>query len=109
MADYCYTLAMVQYRNGDWSDSLATIEKKKAFPGGFGASDWLVSAMDLYRLDRKEEARAALRKATEWINAQVKKAETDVGLRLEFELTRPTLEELLWEARKVLGGEVRAG
>ena len=109
VGDYWYTLAMVQYRNGDWRDSLSSLEKVKAIQGEFAASDWLVSAMALYQLDRKEEARAALRKASEWIAEQTRKAETDVGLRLEFELMRPALEDLLQEARELLGGEARVG
>lgn len=44
--DYKYTLAMVQYRNGDWRDSLASLDQLKAQEGAWDASGWLLIAMN---------------------------------------------------------------
>jgi tetratricopeptide (TPR) repeat protein len=107
--DCWYTLALAQYRNGDWRDSIATLEKLKAIMGEFGATEWLVSCMNLHQLGRKEEARTALRKARQWIEEQTRKAETDLRLRVEFELARPAIDSLLEEATRLLGGEPRVG
>ena len=106
VADYWYTLAMVQYRNGTWQGSLASLEALKARQGGeFGASDWLLSAMDLYRLNRENEARAAVAKAVEWIEERRRKAAGNALLRMEYELMRPALEALLREAQNLINGE----
>jgi tetratricopeptide (TPR) repeat protein len=106
VADYWYTLAMVQYRNGNWQDSLASLEALKARQGGeFGASDWLVSAMNLYRLNREEEAQAAVAKAVEWMEERRRKAVGNALLRMEYELMRPAVEALLREAQNLISGE----
>jgi len=109
VADYWYTLAMVQYRNGDWRDSLASLDKLKVTQGEFDACDWLVSAMNLYRLNRQEEARAAIRKAGDWIDERTRKAGDDARLRMEYEFMRSAIEGLLWEARQLLGADVSVG
>src|SRR5262249_18301765 len=93
-----------QYRNRHWSDSLASIEKLKAMEGGPGAQGWLISAMALYRLKRPEEARAALRKAVEWMDEQKRQAEASPALRQQYEEVRPTLEALRQEAESLLKG-----
>jgi len=108
-ADYWYTLAMVQYRNGDWRDSLASLDKMKVIQGDFDACDWLLSTMGLYRLNRQEEARAAFRKAGDWIDERTRKAGDDARLRMEYEFMRPAIEGLLWEARQLLGADVKVG
>ena len=48
--------------------------------------------MNLHPLGRVEEARAALRKAHDWMDNQERKAQDDVQIRLEYELIRPSLE-----------------
>src|SRR5205085_7700988 len=67
VGDYWYTLAMAQYRHGDWRQSLASLETVKAKDGGFDASAWLLVAMNRHQLGQKDEARGAWRKAVEWI------------------------------------------
>jgi tetratricopeptide (TPR) repeat protein len=108
---YWYTLAIVQYRNGDWRESLASLERLRTRDGGFGASGWLVVAMDRHQLGQKEEARAALRSAREWIREQERKAEDDAVLRFQYELMRPGIESLRHEAETLIegGGAARSG
>ena len=65
-----YTLAVVQYRNKDWRDSLDSLEKVKAKEGGFDGSCWLFVAMNRQQLKQKEEARAALCSAVDWTKEQ---------------------------------------
>jgi tetratricopeptide (TPR) repeat protein len=102
VGDYRFTLAMVQYRNDNWRDSLASLEKLKAQERGLDASGWFVSAMDLHQLGQKEDARAALRKGVEWIEERQRQAERDAMLRFQDELARPAVEALQREAENVL-------
>jgi tetratricopeptide (TPR) repeat protein len=104
LAEHWYTLAMVQYRGGIWRDSLATLEKLKAREGGFTASSWILMAMNRHRLAQKEEARAAMRKAVEWIEDYQRKAKGNAVLMLQFDMMRPEIEALMQEARDLLGG-----
>jgi tetratricopeptide (TPR) repeat protein len=105
VADYWFTLAMVQYRNGDWRESLISLEKVKAKEGSFDASDWLLMAMDRHQLRQKDEARAAFRKAIECIDEQQRKAEDNALLRFQFEMARPGIEALRREAENLIEGK----
>jgi tetratricopeptide (TPR) repeat protein len=105
VGDYWYTLATAQYRNGDWRDSLASLEKVKAREGAFDASAWLLAAMGRQRLGQREEARAALRQAGEWVEEQQRKAEGNALLRLQFEMMRPSIEALRREAEGLIEGK----
>jgi tetratricopeptide (TPR) repeat protein len=105
VGDYWYTLAMVQYRNGDWRDSLAALEKVKAKEGELDASGWFLSAMDLHQLKRREEGRAALRKGTEWIEERRRQAENNAFLRFQYEMMRPAIEGLRREAENLIEGK----
>jgi Tfp pilus assembly protein PilF len=105
VADYWYTLAMVQYRNGDWGDSMKSLEQVKARDGASDASSLLLMAMNLHQLKKREEARAALRQAVAWIEDQKRKAEDDALLRFRFELARPALESLRREAEALIEGK----
>jgi tetratricopeptide (TPR) repeat protein len=104
VGDYWFTLAVVQYRNRDWRDSLASLERVRTRDGGFSASAWLVAAMDRYQLGQKEEARAALRSAREWMRERERKAEDDAVLRFQYELMRPGIESLRREAENLIEG-----
>lgn len=108
VADYWYTLAMVQYRNSDWRESLESLEKAKVVEGESDARHWLVSALDLYHLNRQTDARAAIRKASDWIDERTGSAAT-ARLRIEYELLRPAIESLLREVRHLFGDDVRVG
>ncbi len=101
---YWYTFAMAQYRNGDWQDSLASLGRLKAIQGEYDASDWILYAMDLFQLKRIDQARSAMRKATDWLDEKRQQAEDDAMLRMELEMMRPSVESLLWEARNLIGG-----
>jgi tetratricopeptide (TPR) repeat protein len=105
VGDYWYTLALVQYRNGDWRDSLTSLERVKARDGQFGGSDWLLVAMNRHQLKQKDEARAAFRKAVEWMEEQQRKAEENAVLRFQYEMMRPALESLRREAEKLIEGK----
>jgi tetratricopeptide (TPR) repeat protein len=105
IADYWYTLAMVQYRNGDWRDSLGSLEQLKAREGAFDGSSWLLVAMNRQQLKKRDEARAALRQAIAWIEEQKRKAEDDALVRFRFELARPAIEALRREAEALIEGK----
>lgn len=105
VADNWYTLAMVQYRNGDWRDSLAALETVKARSNGFTAHDWFLSAMNLHHLDRRGEAREALKKGDEWLAERRRQAEDNPGLRIQYEFMRPAVEALRKEAESLLDGK----
>jgi tetratricopeptide (TPR) repeat protein len=105
MGDHWYTLATVQYRNGDWRDSLASLEKLKAREGALDASGWFVSAMNLHQLKRGDEAKDALRKGVEWIEERQRQAEANALLRFQFEIARPAIEALQREAENLIQGK----
>jgi len=109
VGDYWYTLAMVQYRNGDWRDSLASLEKVKLQAGGFDAMDWLLAALNRHQLKQRDEARAALRKAAEWMEEQQRQAEGNALLRFRLEMVRPTIESLRREAEDLIEGKGSSG
>jgi hypothetical protein len=104
-ADYWYTLAVAQYRNGDWRDSQASLEQVKAREGEFDATAWFLAAMNLHRLQRPDEARAAFRKGTAWIDERRRQARDNAVLQFQYELMRPTIEALQREAEQVLEGK----
>jgi tetratricopeptide (TPR) repeat protein len=105
VGNYWYTLAMVQYRNGDWQESLASLENVKAKEGEFDASDWLLVAMNRHQLKQREEARSALRKAVEWIEERRRQAEDNALLRFQYEMMRPALDALRREAENLIEGK----
>jgi tetratricopeptide (TPR) repeat protein len=109
VGNYWYTLAAAQYRNGDWRDSLASLEKMKAKEGELDASGWFLAAMDRHQLGQKGEARAALRKGVEWVMEQQRKAEGNALLRLQYEMMRPGIEALRREAEGLIEGKDPAG
>jgi hypothetical protein len=109
VGDYWYTLAMVQYRDGRWRESLASLDKVKAREGEFDASAWLLVAMNRQQLKQKDEARAALRKAGEWMAEQQRKAEGNALLRFQYETMRPSLEALKKEAENLIEGKDPGG
>jgi tetratricopeptide (TPR) repeat protein len=106
---YGYTLALVQYRNGDWRDSLASLEKVKARAGELDAYGWFLSAMDLQQLKQGDEARAALRKGVQWIDETKRKAEGDPLVRVQYEAMRPDVEAMRREAEDLIDGKGPAG
>jgi tetratricopeptide (TPR) repeat protein len=105
VGDYWYTLAMAQYRNGDWRDSLASLEQVKAREGSFVAADWLLVAMNRHQLKQRDQARSAFGKAAEWIDERKRQAEDNPLLRLQYEMMRPGLESLRREAEDLLEGK----
>jgi tetratricopeptide (TPR) repeat protein len=109
MGDCWYTLALVQYRNGDWRDSLKSLEKLQAQEGAYDGSGWLLVAMNRHQLKQREEARAALRKGVAWIEERRRQAEGNAVLRSQFELMRLTLEALRREAESLIEGKGPAG
>ena len=105
VADYWYTLAMAQYRHGDWRDSLASLETLRVRQGEASASDLVLASMNLVRLNRKAEARAALKQAARLMDEMNQKAASDALLRMEFELMRPAIEALMMEAQRLMDGD----
>ncbi len=102
---YWYTLARAQYRNGDWKDSLASLEHLKNAEGGFDALGWLLTALDRQQLGQKDEARDALRKGVERIEEMRRKAEDDARLRWQYERMRPSFESQRREAEQLIEGK----
>jgi tetratricopeptide (TPR) repeat protein len=109
IGEYWYTLAMVQYRNGDWRDSLASLDTVKVKEGELDASSLLLSGMNLHRLDRKEEARTAVKKAVEWMDERSRNSQKDALLKMEYEFMRPAVEALLKEALSLMNGQESGG
>ena len=85
--------------------SLASLDTLKAKQGEFTGSDLLLSAMNLERLNRNDEAQAAVGHAVHWMEEKSRKAGGDAFLRMEFELMRPNFEALLREAQSLMNGE----
>jgi uncharacterized protein HemY len=106
--NYWSTLATVQYRNGDWRDSLASLERVKAIEGGLDARGWFLNAMGLHRLGQREEARAAFQRGLEWVDALKRQAEVDAIFRLQYELMQPSIEALRQEAEHLIDAKVRS-
>jgi tetratricopeptide (TPR) repeat protein len=109
VAEFWHTLAVVQYRNGDWRDSLSSLEECKAQQGEFDASDWLLSAMNLFRLNRLKEAESAVMKSDQWMREAGRRAERDAMSRLEYESMRPSIEALRREAHALIDGQPDVG
>jgi tetratricopeptide (TPR) repeat protein len=104
VADYWYTLATAQYRNGDWRESLESLGKVRSQQGEWAAEDWFLAAMARHQLRQKDEARAALRKGVEWMEEQQRKAEGNTLLRIRYEMRRPGLEGMRREAEGLIRG-----
>ncbi len=102
---YWYTLAMVQYRNRDWQNSLRTIEVVKEIQDGITAHDWILIAMNRYGLNQKGEADAALAKAKDWLNDRKESAGEDPVLRIQYEILRSQIDALLREAEDLINGK----
>ena len=109
VAEFWHTLAVAQYRNGDWRDSLSSLEACKAKQGEFDASDWLLSAMHLFHLNRLKEVEFAILKSDEWMREAVRKAERDAISRLVFGSMRPSIDALRREAQALIDGQPRVG
>jgi tetratricopeptide (TPR) repeat protein len=105
VGDYWYTLAMVQYRNGDWRDSLESLEKAKDKENGFTASEWLLIAMNRHQLKQRDEAKRAMRMAADWLAEQERKAEDNALIRFQLETIRPHIEALRREAERLIEGK----
>jgi tetratricopeptide (TPR) repeat protein len=107
--DYWYTLALVQYRNGEWKQSLESLEQLKAKEGEHSASDWFLIAMNRYRRNERKEAREAFQKADDWIEERKRQGEDDAGQRFQNEMMRPKLERQRREAEDLLNGKEPGG
>jgi tetratricopeptide (TPR) repeat protein len=103
--DYWFTRAVVEYRAGQYRESLASLERVKTKEGGVEGSSWFLVAMNRQQLKQSAEARAAFRKAVDWFEEQQRKAEDNAVLRFQFELNRPLLESLKREAESLIEGK----
>ena len=102
--NYWSTLGLVQYRNGDWRDSLAALDQVKIREGGWNAAGWFLVAMNRQQLDRKVAAREAYRKGLEWIEERKQQGEKNPLLRLQYETMRPAIDALRQEAERLIEG-----
>ncbi len=72
---FLYGLGWLQYRGRDYAAAVKTLEKAAALDRNSGnAWSGLVLAMALDRVGRKDEARACLRKAVTWLDANLARA-----------------------------------
>lgn len=100
-----YALALVQYRDGAWRESLAALERMKAHSGAEpDARYWFLVAMDRQQLKERSAAVEALRKGKAWMEAQTSE-DQDPAHRAGFELLRPAIEPLRREAERLLQGK----
>ena len=100
-----FTLAVVLHRAGDWSGSLDALGEVKRREGDFDAADWFLSAMNLHRLQRPDEARTAMRNGEEWLIDAKRRAEQNPILRLGLEVSLELIESLRQEAADLLEGK----
>jgi tetratricopeptide (TPR) repeat protein len=107
VGNYRFTLGMVQYRNGDWLESLASLEKLRTMEGAQDGYGLLLIAMNRHRLGQRPEAVNGLRAAVEWINKRRQEAEKDAVLSFSFEKARPSLDALRQEAENLINGKPR--
>jgi tetratricopeptide (TPR) repeat protein len=103
--EHWYTLAMVQYRNRDWRDSLASLDQVHAHQGDLTGSNLLLIAMNHHQLKQRDEAKQALQKAVKWIDDRKRQAEDNPALRLRYEMMRPSFDSLRREAENLLEGK----
>jgi tetratricopeptide (TPR) repeat protein len=106
---YWYTLGHIQYRDGKYHESLASLGKLKAMEGGFGASAQFLRAMALYRLNQGEEARTAYRQGILWIEEKRRQAASDDMLRFQLETALPSIEGMRQEAEALIEGKTFSG
>jgi tetratricopeptide (TPR) repeat protein len=104
-ADFRFTLATVQHWNGDWRESLASLELIKTEDNRWDARHWFLISMNRSRLNQKGEAQDAFRKGNQWIAETERKAATDLRTRLELERLRPTFESLRGRAEELIQGK----
>jgi tetratricopeptide (TPR) repeat protein len=104
-ADFRYTLAAAQYRNGDWRDSLNSLELMKAGDNRVDARHWYLISLNRSKLNQKVEAQEAFRKGNEWAGETERKAATDLRLRFQLDSIRPALERLRREAEELIQGK----
>jgi tetratricopeptide (TPR) repeat protein len=107
--NYWFTLALAQYRSGDWRASLASVERVKDLQDSYGGLELLLIALNRQQLKQPESARAALRQAGEWIEKLKRKAENDLSERLRLERLRSIFEALRREAERLILGKDAEG
>jgi tetratricopeptide (TPR) repeat protein len=61
------TLAIAQYRSGEWNAAIETLNKSQKMRGGGDAYDWFFLAMAHAQLGHKQESREWYDKAVEWM------------------------------------------
>jgi tetratricopeptide (TPR) repeat protein len=59
---------VAHYRNGDWKEAAAALEKSIALSKGGTAFDWFFLAMARWQLGQKDEARKWYDKAVAWMD-----------------------------------------
>jgi hypothetical protein len=94
--------ATVQYRNGNWKDSLASLHKLKDREGRLDAQGWFLVARNRHRLGQREEVQNAWRQALTWIREQELQAQDNAVRRFQYEMVRPAIEALRREAENLL-------
>jgi len=67
--NYWNTLGVAHYRNRDWQEAIAALEKSMTLCGQPESWDSFFAAMAHWQLDHKEAARRAYDQGTRWMNA----------------------------------------
>jgi tetratricopeptide (TPR) repeat protein len=84
-------LGMARYRAGQWSQTVASLERSMKLGAGGGPREWLFLAMARWKLGEKEEARTWYDKAT----ARLEEDEKADGISSEMQGFREEADALL--------------
>ncbi len=107
--NFWFTLSLVQYRNGDFRDSLAALDQVRIREGGLNACGWFLAAMNLQQLNRGQEARTAFRRGLDWIEERQQEGKKNPRLRIQYETIRSGIDLLRQEAERLLEGKDSSG
>lgn len=109
VGDFWYTLAMVQYRNGEWHDCRESLDQLKEKERELDGPSLFLLSMTQHQLKQIPESKATFRKAQNWVEDRKRQAESDPVKRLQFELQRPAIDLLRREAEFLLEGKDPSG
>jgi Flp pilus assembly protein TadD len=82
---YWNTLGAAQYRAGQWTSAIDSLQKSMELGAGGDAYDWFLLAMSHWQLNDKGEARQWHSRAIEWLRSQTEISQDLDGLRAEAE------------------------
>jgi Tfp pilus assembly protein PilF len=93
------TVGIARYRNGEWKEAAAALDKSMALRNGGDAGDWFFVAMCHWQLGEKDEARKWYEKATQWTeknqpkNVELRRFRAEAEELLRIAETQPTTKK----------------